>query len=675
MRDGQKYWAFLSYSHRDRRFAAWLHRALESYPVPSSLIGNEGPAGPIPTKLSPIFRDREELAASADLGDRLQEAIAQSAFLIVICSPDAAASRWTNEEILAFKRAHGGRHILAAIVAGEPNASAIAGREAEECFPPALRFELGEDGKLTDVPVEPIAADFRADGDGKRLAKLKLIAGMLGAPLDALAQREAQRRARRFAWLSAASLIGMALASYLAVAAIHARNEAQFERAEANGLVEYMLTDLRKKLEPVGKLDTLDGVGQRALAYYEKQKLSDLSPDELGQRAKALNLVGETRNLRGDLAGALVAFREAARTTQEQLARDPTNGDRMFDHSQSSFWVGYTAWQRGDRVTARRYFTDYLTMANAMVSTNPANTTWRGELGSAHTNLGVLDKEEKQFDSALGHFKAAGNIWQGISSADPKNREAEFYVAQSLAWQADTYRGAGQIEPALDARRQETAIYTKLLKGDPQDYEAVSGLLVSQTATARLLVDDGQLADAQALILNTAPVADRLQAREAANTLWREEIAGYWNTRALASLATGKLGDADEAAQRAMSDCRWLISKDKTVDSWRTECLASALWRSAAVARKKGNSADFERLQRDFAMQFRTKAANQASEVRLGRLYFLAVNKGRAGQAEARDLVAAGSGQKLAAINAAQEYFNPDGERVGAYPFAKLVGP
>lgn len=675
MRDGQKYWAFLSYSHRDRQFAAWLHRALETYPVPPSLIGQPGPSGPNPPKLAPIFRDREELAASADLGDRLREAIAGSGFLIVICSPSAADSHWTNEEIIAFKKVHGGGRVLAAIVAGEPNASAIPGREAEECFPPALRFELGADGKLTDVPVEPIAADFRADGDGRRLAKLKLIAGMLDAPLDALAQRDAQRRTRRFAWLSAASLAGMAFTSFLAISAIHSRNEAQFQRAEANGLVEYMLTDLRKKLEPVGKLDTLDGVGQRALAYYEKQNLSDLSPDELGQRATALNLVGETRNLRGDLGGALVAFREAARTTEEQLRRDPTNGERMFDHSQSSYWVGYTAWQRGDRITARRYFTDYLTMANAMAATKPANIAWRKEVAYANSNLGVLDKEEEKFDSALGYFKEATLIWKGIAAANPKDREAEFYLAQQLAWQADTYRSAGQILPALDARQQETAIYKSLLIRDPQDYEAVSGLLVSQTGTARLLFDNGEAQPASAVLAEAMPLASRLQGRDATNTLWREIIAGYWNTRALASLVTGEIGDANAAAQRALAGCQWLVAKDNTVESWKTDCLPAALWHSAAVARKRNDMAGFNRLKGQFIARFPQDSAAKSSEIRTGYLYFLAVSDGKAGLAKASDLLGSNPNQNAASIAAAQEYFKPDGVRVGAYPFAKLVGP
>ena len=137
-----KYWAFLSYSHRDKKWGDWLHRALETYRVPRRLIGRDSRNGAIPPRVFPVFRDREELPVSADLGSNINEALAESRYLIVICSPHSAQSRWVGEEIKAFKRLGREDRILALIIAGEPNAS--DGKPglspAEECFPEALRF-------------------------------------------------------------------------------------------------------------------------------------------------------------------------------------------------------------------------------------------------------------------------------------------------------------------------------------------------------------------------------------------------------------------------------------------------------------------------------------------------------------------------------------------------------
>ena len=133
---------------------------------------------------------------------------------------------------------------------------------------------------------EPLAADLRGGDEARRIGFLKLVAGMLGVGLDELVQRETTRRQRRLAIVAAASLGGMAVTSTLAVAAIEARDAAREERRQAEGLVAYMVGDLKDKLEPIGRLDALDGVASRVLAYYSKQDTSQLSDAALLQRSR-----------------------------------------------------------------------------------------------------------------------------------------------------------------------------------------------------------------------------------------------------------------------------------------------------------------------------------------------------------------------------------------------------
>jgi tetratricopeptide (TPR) repeat protein len=230
-----KYWAFISYSHRDTRWADWLHKSLESYRPPKELVGTMGPRGMVPKRLSPVFRDREELPSATDLGRLLNEALESSRCQIIICSPQSAKSRWVNEEILTFKRLGREDRVFCLIIGGEPNASDIPGREAEECFPPALRFKLGPDGTLSDQRTEPIAADARPGKDGRQNAKLKLIAGLLGVGFDSLRRREQQRRNRRLFLLTCGAMGGMVVTSSLAAYALIQRAAAQRQtlRAEA----------------------------------------------------------------------------------------------------------------------------------------------------------------------------------------------------------------------------------------------------------------------------------------------------------------------------------------------------------------------------------------------------------------------------------------------------------
>ena len=221
---GARYRAFISYSHADKRVADWLHRALETYRIPPKLVGTSTRVGIVPRRLTPIFRDRDELSATHDLGGALTAALEESMFLLVICSPASAKSRWVAEEILAFKRLHGEHRVLAVIAAGEP------GHASDECFPPPLRFALGANGELTDEIAHPIAADLREGKDGRQLGKLKLVAGLTGLRLDDVVQREAQRRTRRLVVVASGSAAGMVLAGGLALYANVQRIEADKQR-------------------------------------------------------------------------------------------------------------------------------------------------------------------------------------------------------------------------------------------------------------------------------------------------------------------------------------------------------------------------------------------------------------------------------------------------------------
>lgn len=121
-----------------------------------------------------MFRDREELPTSADLGGAIDAALRASRYLVVICSPAAARSIWVNAEVRAFKRMGRADRIMCLVVDGEPNAT-DRGRAELECFCPALRHELDAAGEIGAVRVEPLAADVSAalgNGIGRWLALL-----------------------------------------------------------------------------------------------------------------------------------------------------------------------------------------------------------------------------------------------------------------------------------------------------------------------------------------------------------------------------------------------------------------------------------------------------------------------------------------------------------------------
>ncbi|MGZ3173286.1 MAG: toll/interleukin-1 receptor domain-containing protein, partial [Croceibacterium sp.] len=158
----RRYSAFLSYSHADRAAAYRLHARLEGYRLPRRLAEQVGVA-----RIRPVFIDRAEMAASPDLAEVTRKALADADFLIVACTPHTPKSDWVAREIGLFREQRGRDAILVALLGGNEKTA----------FPEALL----DDGQ--GHRAEPLAADFRHEGDGSRLALLKLIATLLGVNL------------------------------------------------------------------------------------------------------------------------------------------------------------------------------------------------------------------------------------------------------------------------------------------------------------------------------------------------------------------------------------------------------------------------------------------------------------------------------------------------------------
>ena len=518
---GHHYFAFLSYSHEDSQDAEWLHQELERFRVPSSLVGKLTSNGVIPKRLTPIFRDQHELAASHDLNEEIRGALEASRCLIVLCSPAAAKSKWTNAEIDTFKRVHPEGCIIAAVVAGEPLASDIPGREDEECFPAALVAKYNRRGKPTGKKTEPLAADLREGKGGRRTGILKIVAGMLGVGLDDLVQREATRRQRRLAYLAAASLAGMAMTSTLAVTAIQARDAAREQRRQAEGLIAFMVGDLKDKLEPIGRLDALDGVGARVLAYFSKQDTSDLSDSALMQRSKALSLMAEVANLRGDIDGSLRLYQEALVGTAEAVRRNPDDPQRLWEHAQNVFYIGQIAQQRQDLRTFEARMREYKSLALRMVALGPDNMKWRMEEQYADTNLGVALISQRRYAEAGREFDQAFRTIEAISTADPGNREYRAESAESLAWLSDALDGQGRFNEAIGARQRDIAILDRLL-AETHDADYRQRLIHANRRLGVIYAEQGQVDRAIQQFRVAVGIADNLLPIEPTNTRWLE---------------------------------------------------------------------------------------------------------------------------------------------------------
>jgi hypothetical protein len=495
------YVAFISYSHKDSATGRWLHRKLEGYRLPKRLAGTQGEDGEVPARLTPIFRDRDELPAAGDLSERVRAALAVSKNLIVLCSPNSAASPWVAKEIATFRELHPGRPIFTAIVEGEPG----------QCFSPAL-LEGG---------VEPLAADLRKEGDGRRLGLLKLVAGLAGVGLDALVQRDAARRVRRVTYVTAAAVTAMLMMALLTAFALNARAEAERQRAEAEGLVEFMLTDLRDRLKGVGRLDVLKSVNDRALHYYQRQNIKSLPPGSLERRARILLALGEDDIKTGSLDKALAQFKEAQRTTAALLAGEPDDPSRLFAHAQSEYWVGRVFELNRQWPAAQRQFESYATAGNRLVAAAPMNPDYMMEAGWGAFNIGNVQLNGAQDPAAAEmSFKTAAQWFRKAGRARPGDPGAAREEANAYAGLADSFYARRQWRGSLQARLSQHRIMARLHAQQPRDAQILYRLALAERAVARSYAQVGDPGAARANAFQAHVRARLLTALDPKNAEW-----------------------------------------------------------------------------------------------------------------------------------------------------------
>lgn len=225
-----RYAAFISYRHipRDAEVAKRVQRFIETFRLPRGIAKEQCESSwPIPGKpLGKCFRDEDELAASHSLPESIQTALAQSRWLVIICSPEALESTWIQREIETFAQLHGRERILCVLAEGS----------SAESVPPLLKSRLLPDtsGALREMPTSPLAADLRNGSNTSQTAELlRVVAAIAGVGYDALRQRERARRHRKIATAAASAAAVLALVGTFAALAHNASQTALIEESKS----------------------------------------------------------------------------------------------------------------------------------------------------------------------------------------------------------------------------------------------------------------------------------------------------------------------------------------------------------------------------------------------------------------------------------------------------------
>lgn len=561
-----QYKAFISYSHHDRLWAEWLMKALESFSVPKSLVGKETHKGLIPRKLYPLFRDRDELPAAERMTDRLFEAIRNSEFLIVLCSPQAAQSNLVNREIVEFKRSHGNKNILSMIVDGTP----FSDDPKEECFPEALLHSFHADGAKAGLSAEGLAADVRPNGDGKSMGLLKIIAGMLGVGLNDLVRRQERRRNKQIAIGASVATIAIALMGWLAFSAAKAERKAldaqitaenrsrELELAHRQGenLVTFLSSTVYPELEKSKNIGTLKAISERILRFYDHDPAPSDIEEVLRFRTVALFRLGQALERMGDTSTAEQVFTSALNLTRSAYTARPDDPVVVHRHQVALFFSGYLDQRLGRLDQALDKYQERLQMTQKGAEIDPeglawiadvrANRTWQEQIAESQASLGYLlvtafDRPEEGFALLETSYKVRKRLFD---TRQDKSRRA-LRLGSTLSHLGRALLETGQFDAAREVVEERQRLYQAQLEHQPKNRTLLRYMNDVVRELADVAAANAELEKAYTLIRKAATGFALLSNDDPENILLLYKVG---EIRYKWAQVTHSLGDHSEAA-------------------------------------------------------------------------------------------------------------------------------
>jgi serine/threonine-protein kinase len=432
--------------------------------------------------------------------------------------------------------------LLQALFSGqEPHPAGLSGREI------ILRVARGETNPVQGVPSDVTALINRL----KQLAPADRPTAVEAVERLTHAAERPQRIARRAVAVAVAAVLAIGGWRYTVdlqrerAKAIVAQEEAERRRGQAENLIEFMLGDLRKKLEPVGRLDILDDVGKRAIEYVGSLNPSAMKVDELIRNAKALNQLGDVRLAQGKTPEALRMFRQAEALTSAAVKREPNNPQALLVHGATEFWLGNALWTQGRNDEALAHMQSYMRVGETLARIDPQNREYVLERAYGHSGVAGMLETKGRYREALGHYRVSLEVKQELARRDPDEASAQAEVARALNKMGGVLYSMGDLRAALEHSRREVDIYRQLVRREPKQNQWRQRLATSMGYLGRALAETGQTGAALSLWHEELSIERELTALDPSNVNWQRAVA---MTSRRVAVAEAERGDRQLAA-------------------------------------------------------------------------------------------------------------------------------
>ncbi len=442
------YKAFISYRHTelDKKIAQKLQKMLETYKAPKGMRNSK--------EKWKVFRDETELPSSSDLSEDIKSALANSEYLIVICSKDTAKSRWCLEEITQFKKLHNGttENIITLLAEGEP----------DEVFPKELcttiETRVLPDGSVVreEKWVEPLAANIVSGTQKQTLKKLnneflRIVAPLLGCGYDDLFNRNHRRKVRKITFAVVAAFLLMSLfmiySSIMLMQISEQRNELQAKNEELRLRTEELntsnsnLESTNKELDKTNK--ELDETNTKLEDTNTQLDSANISLTETNNKLDSANLALTKSNTDLDSAN------NALQQTNSKLQQTNTQLDQSNEQLQKAngdLDSANTALTKSNADLAQKTEEANNNYAEANIQRQAAEANLEEATRQREIAEANMDEANKQKEIAEANMQTA---LENEALANEANRTVRIKNSEILANQSETYYKNDDITSAI----------------------------------------------------------------------------------------------------------------------------------------------------------------------------------------------------------------------------------